>query len=368
LILALVCIVIAVLLVWLLLELTGRAFGGLKLAPQAPAPPAATPSTHAHVASQLTALAPTLATTPAAARPPTAPAPAPLPKSLLSAAGAAALFPEMRIDEPAQALESGSRSKPTSDGPDDDPRDGWSRFRPRRRELPPLDLTANGATLVDTAPDPVGEVKVIARMPRSKPILVEEPIVEGAAPRQAEIPPEPSAHPAAGVEGRDVKVITGARWRDPMVVEPRAPARAPAGDGGAARRDLWAATDRRQVSAPYPSLQAGGDHRGGPPSWAAPAPYPAPGPGPPQLASPVPVDPRPSAPSGARRAAAIVGSRAREAILGYPYPPPDPTQHRPGPAPGGGAEPAPGETVVLEGDDVEAWVRERLYGGRLPER
>ncbi len=33
-----------------------------------------------------------------------------------------------------------------------------------------------------------------------------------------------------------------------------------------------------------------------------------------------------------------------------------------------GAEPAPGHTVVLVGDDVEAWVRERLYGGRLPNR
>ena len=33
-----------------------------------------------------------------------------------------------------------------------------------------------------------------------------------------------------------------------------------------------------------------------------------------------------------------------------------------------GEEPASGQTVVLEGDDVEAWVRERLYGGRLPVR
>jgi hypothetical protein len=29
---------------------------------------------------------------------------------------------------------------------------------------------------------------------------------------------------------------------------------------------------------------------------------------------------------------------------------------------------APGQTVVLVGDDVEAWVRERLYGGRPPAR
>jgi hypothetical protein len=75
-------------------------------------------------------------------------------------------------------------------------------------------------------------------------------------------------------------------------------------------------------------------------------------------------------PSGPRRdlgmasAARKVGSRAREAILGYPFPAPDtaPT------APYAGEEPVPGETVVLVGDDVEAWVRERLYGGRLPNR
>jgi hypothetical protein len=41
---------------------------------------------------------------------------------------------------------------------------------------------------------------------------------------------------------------------------------------------------------------------------------------------------------------------------------------RAGAAPYAGEEPTPGHTVVLEGDDVEAWVRERLYGGRLPTR
>ncbi|HWF50232.1 MAG TPA: hypothetical protein VG294_06250 [Solirubrobacteraceae bacterium] len=57
-------------------------------------------------------------------------------------------------------------------------------------------------------------------------------------------------------------------------------------------------------------------------------------------------------------------------------PPPEPAAP---PAPGWGSatrtgipyageEPAPGQMVVLEGDDVEAWVRERLYGGRLPPR
>jgi hypothetical protein len=60
----------------------------------------------------------------------------------------------------------------------------------------------------------------------------------------------------------------------------------------------------------------------------------------------------------------MVGSRAREAILGYPFAAAEP----PGAAPYSGAEPAPGQTVVLVGDDVEAWVRERLYGGRLPDR
>lgn len=62
----------------------------------------------------------------------------------------------------------------------------------------------------------------------------------------------------------------------------------------------------------------------------------------------------------------IVGSRAREAILGYPFPAPESGEV--GRPPGGGEEPASGETVVLVGDDVEAWVRERLYGAKTPER
>jgi hypothetical protein len=62
-----------------------------------------------------------------------------------------------------------------------------------------------------------------------------------------------------------------------------------------------------------------------------------------------------------------VGSRAREAILGYPFPAADPAG-RPARAPYSGEEPPTGQTVVLVGDDVEAWVRERLYGGRLPSR
>ena len=68
--------------------------------------------------------------------------------------------------------------------------------------------------------------------------------------------------------------------------------------------------------------------------------------------------------SAARKTALMVGSRAREALLGYPFPAADtgPT------TPYAGEEPAPGQTVVLVGDDVEAWVRERLYGGRLPSR
>jgi hypothetical protein len=70
----------------------------------------------------------------------------------------------------------------------------------------------------------------------------------------------------------------------------------------------------------------------------------------------------------------MVGSRAREAILGYGFPVAEtPLEGRPqGPTvtgpPRAGEEPAPGQTVVLVGDDVEAWVRERLYGARLPER
>jgi hypothetical protein len=69
--------------------------------------------------------------------------------------------------------------------------------------------------------------------------------------------------------------------------------------------------------------------------------------------------------AAARRRAMIVGSRAREAILGYGFPNAPDTGAG---APHGGAEPDPGQTVVLVGDDVEAWVRERLYGGRLPDR
>jgi hypothetical protein len=60
----------------------------------------------------------------------------------------------------------------------------------------------------------------------------------------------------------------------------------------------------------------------------------------------------------------MVGSRAREALLGYPFPA---TEIVTG-APRGGEEPAPGQTVVLVGDDVENWVRSRLYGGKLPTR
>jgi hypothetical protein len=69
--------------------------------------------------------------------------------------------------------------------------------------------------------------------------------------------------------------------------------------------------------------------------------------------------------AAARRTAFIVGSRAREAILGYGFANPDAARGGP---PQAGEEPAPGHTVVLIGDDVEAWVRERLYGDRLPSR
>ncbi|HWF34039.1 MAG TPA: hypothetical protein VG295_01670 [Solirubrobacteraceae bacterium] len=69
--------------------------------------------------------------------------------------------------------------------------------------------------------------------------------------------------------------------------------------------------------------------------------------------------------AAARKTALMVGSRAREALLGYGFPSAE--APRTG-APYAGEEPAPGHTVVLEGDDVEAWVRERLYGGRLPTR
>jgi hypothetical protein len=68
--------------------------------------------------------------------------------------------------------------------------------------------------------------------------------------------------------------------------------------------------------------------------------------------------------SAARRTAFMVGSRAREALLGYPFP----TAEARAPAPFSGAEPPTGQTVVLVGDDVEAWVRERRYGGHLPDR
>jgi hypothetical protein len=69
--------------------------------------------------------------------------------------------------------------------------------------------------------------------------------------------------------------------------------------------------------------------------------------------------------AAARRTAFIVGSRAREAILGYGFANPDAAIGGP---PRAGEEPAPGHTVVLMDDDVEAWVRERLYGGQLPPR
>jgi hypothetical protein len=74
--------------------------------------------------------------------------------------------------------------------------------------------------------------------------------------------------------------------------------------------------------------------------------------------------------SAARRTAFIVGSRAREAILGYGFATPEgaPAGPPPGPPPRAGEEPSPGQTMVLVGDEVETWVRERLYGGRLPVR
>ncbi|MEA2197345.1 MAG: hypothetical protein QOJ25_1396 [Solirubrobacteraceae bacterium] len=70
--------------------------------------------------------------------------------------------------------------------------------------------------------------------------------------------------------------------------------------------------------------------------------------------------------SAARRTAFIVGSRAREAILGYGFATPEGAPA--GPPPRAGEEPSPGQTMVLVGDEVETWVRERLYGGRLPVR
>jgi hypothetical protein len=185
-----------------------------------------------------------------------------------------------------------------------------------------VDLGANGAR-VESAESP-GDVRVISRTPR--PI----PIVEPPDPR-------PDYPTGSDADEREVTVITGARWRDARAAPP-APWPNTAVPSGADGFDLNVRTGADDV--PY--------------AWVA---------------------------SGARRAAAMVGSRAREALLGYPFPAPQgpaPLQapaSAPAPAigsargaPGGGEEPAPGQTVVLVGDDVEAWVRERLYGGRLPER
>lgn len=77
------------------------------------------------------------------------------------------------------------------------------------------------------------------------------------------------------------------------------------------------------------------------------------------------MEPRRDFGAAARRRVGRVGSRAREAILGYGFPTTPGTTAGVLPA---GEEPAPGQTVVLVGDDVEAWVRERLYGGRVPDR
>ena len=181
--------------------------------------------------------------------------------------------------------------------------------------MPPLDLGANGAR-VDAVVD-AGEVRVISRTRR-----LEAPVVEP--------PPDPALE--SGVDGREVTVITGARWRDPRVIEPGPPRPGLVEDPGASSAELTTGAD--PVDRPTVN---------GHDTWL---------------------------PSGARRAAAMVGSRAREAILGYPFPAATPPPAPPGSAavPGSGQEPAPGQTVVLVGDDVEAWVRERLYGGRLPER
>jgi hypothetical protein len=61
----------------------------------------------------------------------------------------------------------------------------------------------------------------------------------------------------------------------------------------------------------------------------------------------------------ARGAAAVTGPGA-EAARGAPG------AGSPGARTAGGQQ-APGDAVPA-GEDVEAWVRERLYGGRLPER
>jgi len=174
-----------------------------------------------------------------------------------------------------------------------------------------VDLGASGAR-VQSAADP-GEVKVVSRSRR------QATTVEPPAPR-----PDPALESDA--DRREVTVITGARWRDARVERP--------------------------VDSPDEAFQSGADRRD-----------PGIGSGAEDLHDTWGV-------SGARRAAAIVGSRAREAILGYPYPAPAQTRAPTlaGGAPGAGVEPAPGQTVVLVGDDVEAWVRERLYGGRLPDR
>lgn len=192
--------------------------------------------------------------------------------------------------------------------------------------------------------EPVVEesVRVISRTPR-----------RGAAPGWAPSPAAEVAPPATLAPTPAAEEPPAAQWAPTPA--PAAPAPVP-----------WPPSPQPTPApaptpwAPAPAVQA-------PPWPPRPEAEPAAGPEPPAWRGVQPgTDPevRRDLGSTARRTAMMVGSRAREAILGYPFPSPEP----PSPAPYAGAEPPTGQTVVLVGDDVEAWVRERLYGGRLPSR
>lgn len=397
-ILVLVCLVTAVLFVWLLLEFAGRAFGELTMSPRSreglglastPATPASDLATGLVGGSTVPA--------PRAAPPILTPRPMAPPRSAVRPISAApatspAMTPLAVAPVPpavAEVVESGATRRNMT---------GMSRLRRRNADVESGEPAAPADPVVEES------VTVIGRA-RRQDAPVRSGLAGGAVAAGVE---EPSVrvisrtpkHPTVASLLPTSQVASGPSGPKPEAVESRLPVPDP---------PAWAVTPVPDPPAwavtPVPD----------PPAWAVtPAPEP-----PPWSPSPAPDPPAwppasqwPPAParngtpesgadwpgaaagsgngatdagfsSGARGLAAMVGSRAREAILGFP-PAPSPlppvpsalrdpfagSAHAPGAAGirAGGAEPAPGQTVVLVGDDVEAWVRERLYGGRLPDR
>ena len=495
-ILVLVCLVTAVLFVWLLLEFAGRAFGELTMSPRSnerlglagtPAMPTGGPGGPA-------------GGSPLVAPSPAAPSPRPLvPTRAPAQAVAAAARPAAASARPAAASARAAAvpARAAAAAPAPDP-----------AAAPTMAMAAVAAPAAAPAPVATPAASSPAAAPPA-PAAHPAPVVAPATRRSPAAPAPPDAtvqarRPAAGEDGRDASVTaatdpgaaeSGGKWRnvvgisrarrrsateqsDAHAVAPEPPRveesvtvisrtrrpREPLNNGNAAAAEAGAEESNvprvirapkhapvasllpttAEPSTPAPEIVESRQRTPNPPAWAltpkpdppasppapatpnpsaralTPTPHPpaAPNPMPDVLASLIstsepavwppapaptgatrepedwpdtPAQSGPGAPSGAfsssaRRAAAIVGSRAREAILGFPPPPGPPV---PGavrdpfagrgaaPAPGSpgtaglrtaGAEPAPGQTVVLVGDDVEAWVRERLYGGRLPDR